>query len=184
LPEAGEFSSAFFAATIKHHMEALMLIAKLIAVCVLLCAVFPPLAHANDMLRAVEAGETDTVKALIAKGTPVDVPNVAGETPLLIAVQQNHLDIALALIEGGANINAQAQNMDTPWLLAGASGRTEMLRAMIPKGPDFTIRNRYGGNALIPACERAHVETIDCCSPPRSTSTTSTTSAGPACLKS
>jgi uncharacterized protein len=31
---------------------------------------------------------------------------------------------------------------------------------MIPLGPDLSIRNRYGGNALIPACERGHVETI------------------------
>ncbi len=31
---------------------------------------------------------------------------------------------------------------------------------MVPKGPDFSIRNRYGGNALIPACERGHVETV------------------------
>jgi ankyrin repeat protein len=45
-------------------------------------------------------------------------------------------------------------------LLAGALGRTEMLRHMIPKGPDFSLRNRFGGNALIPACERAHVETV------------------------
>jgi uncharacterized protein len=31
---------------------------------------------------------------------------------------------------------------------------------MIPRVPDLSIRNRYGGNALIPACERGHVETI------------------------
>jgi hypothetical protein len=31
---------------------------------------------------------------------------------------------------------------------------------MIPAGPDFSIRNRFGGNALIPACERGHVEAI------------------------
>ena len=30
---------------------------------------------------------------------------------------------------------------------------TEILMLMIPKNPDFSIRNRYGGNALIPACE-------------------------------
>ena len=36
-----------------------------------------------------------------------------------------------------------------------------MIRAMVPRRPDFSIRNRYGGNALIPACERAHVETIE-----------------------
>ena len=32
---------------------------------------------------------------------------------------------------------------------------------MIPHGPDFSLRNRYGGNALIPACERGHVEAVD-----------------------
>ena len=35
-----------------------------------------------------------------------------------------------------------------------------MLRHMLPKGPDFEVRNRFGGNALIPACERAHVDTV------------------------
>jgi len=63
-------------------------------------------------------------------------------------------------MEAGASINALAKNKDTPWLLAGASGRTEIIREMIPLGPDLSIRNRYGGNALIPACERGHVETI------------------------
>jgi histidinol-phosphate aminotransferase len=31
---------------------------------------------------------------------------------------------------------------------------------MLPKKPDLTIRNRFGGNALIPACERAHAEAV------------------------
>jgi len=35
-----------------------------------------------------------------------------------------------------------------------------MLRHMLPRGPDFRIRNRFGGNALIPDCERAHVDTV------------------------
>jgi ankyrin repeat protein len=61
----------------------------------------------------------------------------------------------------GADINAEALNQDTPWLLAGALGRTEMLAAMLETGKvDYTIRNRYGGNALIPACERGHVDTV------------------------
>jgi ankyrin repeat protein len=77
-----------------------------------------------------------------------------------MAVQGDHLAAAEALIKAGSNINAQAANMDTPWLLAGALGRTDMLRLMIHRGPDLSIRNRFGGNALIPACERAHVETV------------------------
>ena len=75
-------------------------------------------------------------------------------------MQNDNLDAATRLIAAGADVNAQAANRDTPWLLAGALGRTTMLRQMLPKGPDFSIRNRFGGNALIPACERAHVDTV------------------------
>ena len=35
-----------------------------------------------------------------------------------------------------------------------------MLKMMWPLKPDLAIRNRYGGNALIPACERGHVDTV------------------------
>ena len=112
------------------------------------------------MLDAAARGDADRLKQLIAAGAPLDPVDGSKQTPLLLAVQNNHLAAAVLLIEAGSNINAQAANMDSPWLLAGARGRTDMLRHMIPKGPDLSLRNRFGGNALIPACERAHVETV------------------------
>jgi ankyrin repeat protein len=114
----------------------------------------------RDMLAAAARGDAESLKRLIAAGAPLDPVDAQKQTPLLVAVQNNHLAAASVLIEAGSNINAQAASMDTPWLLAGARGRTEMLRRMIPKGPDFTRRNRYGGNALIPACHHAHVDTV------------------------
>jgi uncharacterized protein len=115
---------------------------------------------ARNMLDAAARGDAARLEGLIANGAPLDPTDSAGQTPLLLAVQGNHVAAAEALIKAGSNINAQAVNKDTPWLLAGALGRTEMLRLMIPRGPDFSIRNRFGGNALIPACERAHVDTV------------------------
>ena len=114
----------------------------------------------HDMLAAAARGDAEGLKRLIAAGAPLDPLDAQKQTPLLVAVQNNHLAAAVALIEAGSNINAQAANMDSPWLLAGARGRTEMLRRMIPKGPDFTRRNRYGGSALIPACHYGHVDTV------------------------
>ena len=77
------------------------------------------------------------------------------------AVANDRGAVAQHLIEAGADINAQAANRDSPWLLAGALGRTEMLAAMLATGRvDYARRNRYGGNALIPACERGHVEAV------------------------
>lgn len=117
-------------------------------------------ASAQTLSQAAEQGDTAAIERLIAGGAAMDSADAAGRTPLLLAVQNNHVAAAIRLIDGGANINAQATNQDTPWLLAGALGRTAMLRHMFPRGPDFAIRNRYGGNALIPACERAHVDTV------------------------
>lgn len=114
----------------------------------------------REMFAAAERGDAAALKRLIASGASVDPRNAAGETPLLVAVAKDRLDAAVALIEAGASIDAQAGNMDTPWMLAGALGRAEMLRRMIPRKPDFALRNRFGGNALIPACERAHVEAV------------------------
>lgn len=131
------------------------LIALLLAMSIL-----PMTAYAQAMLDAAQRGDTAGVEGLIASGVPIDQANASGQTPLLLAVQNNHLAVATRLIDAGANINAQASNQDTPWLLAGALGRTAMLRHMLPKGPDFGVRNRFGGNALIPACERAHVDTV------------------------
>ena len=44
--------------------------------------------------------------------------------------------------------------------MAGARGYLEILRLLLGAHPDFGIYNRYGGTALIPACERGHVEVV------------------------
>lgn len=113
-----------------------------------------------DLLSAAASGNAAEVGRLIAAGAELEQRDGQGQTPLLRAVAGNHVAVAKALLAAGASPNAQATNQDTPWLLAGASGRTEIIAAMLPLKPDLSIRNRYGGNALIPACERAHVETV------------------------
>ncbi len=116
--------------------------------------------HGDRLLRAAATGNAAEMQRLLTAGAPLEHRDKQGRSALLLAVAGNHIAVAKALLAGGASPNTQAANQDTPWLLAGASGRTEILAAMIPAGPDFSIRNRYGGNALIPACERAHVETV------------------------
>jgi uncharacterized protein len=117
-------------------------------------------AAGRALVEAAAEGRSARVAALIGAKAPLETRDSQGRTALLLAVDGNHVDVARALIAAGASINAQAQNMDTPWLLAGARGRTEIIALMIPVGPDLSIRNRFGGNALIPACERAHVDAI------------------------
>jgi len=118
-------------------------------------------AGATRRLReAAASGNLELAREAIRGGAAINAANEAGETPLLIAVQNNRLDVFKILLERGANINAQARNMDTPWLLAGARGRTPMIELMLPLNPDLTLRNRFGGSSLIPACHYGHVETV------------------------
>jgi ankyrin repeat protein len=113
------------------------------------------------LLTAAGRGDAAAVSAALAAGAAIDARDKQQQTALLLAVQRGDADLALSLIGQGADINAEAANQDTPWLLAGALGRTGMLAAMLETGKvDYTKRNRYGGNALIPACERGHVETV------------------------
>lgn len=113
------------------------------------------------LLTAASRDNAAGVRAALADGADLNARDNHGQTALLFAVQRNDLALALDLIKRGADLNAAALNHDTPWLLAGALGRTEMLAAMLDIGKvDYARRNRYGGNALIPACERGHVDTV------------------------
>jgi ankyrin repeat protein len=139
--------------------RAMPIVAVVIAV-VLACGNAAAQDQSGEQLRrATAAGNLAEVQRLVSSGAPLESRDGQGRSALLIAVDGNHIEIARALIRAGASVNTQADNRDTPWLLAGASGRSEIVAAMIPAGPDLSIRNRFGGNALIPACERAHVET-------------------------
>jgi len=110
---------------------------------------------------AAATGAIAEVRTLLTAGVAVDAVDGQGRTALLLAVQEDRVEVARVLLDAGASPNVQAANEDTPWLLAGASGRTAILAAMIAHVPDVSIRNRFGGNALIPACEQGHVETVE-----------------------
>lgn len=60
----------------------------------------------------------------------------------------------------GADADALDHQNDTPWLVTGGTGSVAMLESLAPANPDLSILNRYGGNSLIPASERGHVDYV------------------------
>lgn len=116
----------------------------------------------GSLLKAVSSNDSEkVVEILETKTYPIDELNEKGETPLLIAVHNNQIELAKKLIDAGANVNIQDKIADSPYLYAGAEGRTEILAYMLSHSePDQSIVNRFGGNALIPAAEKGHLETV------------------------
>lgn len=116
---------------------------------------------ASPLIGAVERGDGQAVRTLVAGGAGLEARDASGRTPLLLATRMNHAAIAALLIEAGADVNAKDSIRDTPFLYAGAEGRNDILRAILATGrANLGDTNRYGGTALIPAAHHGHPETV------------------------
>ncbi|MGP3690129.1 ankyrin repeat domain-containing protein [Streptomyces sp. IBSNAI002] len=109
------------------------------------------------LLAAVWDDDADAVRAAIDAGADIETRDEHRRTPLLIAAIGDHVAAAGALVAAGADPDAQDDREDSPWLVTGVTGSVRMMRTLLPAGPDLTLRNRFGGIALIPAAERGHV---------------------------
>ena len=118
------------------------------------------MSRAARLVTAAGEGDVALVRQLLDAGLAVDERDSGGVTALLAAVRDDRRAVAVLLLERGADVNAVAENRDTPWLLAGASGRAELLQIMVSHRPDLALLNRFGGTALIPACERGHIDAV------------------------
>lgn len=119
---------------------------------------YPP----GTLLKAVSNKDISAVKNILASNDyNINEKNADLDTPLHLAIYTDQIDIAKELIDHGADINQQNVIEDSPYLYAGAEGKTDILAYMLEKGePDLSIVTRYGGNTLIPASEKGHLDTV------------------------
>jgi len=120
----------------------------------------PPADPAAALLAAATSGDADAAAVALRAGAGLEVRDGRQRTPLLLAVTEDRLDVARLLVALGADPDALDDRHDTPWLVTGVTGSVPMLEVLLPAGPDLTIRNRFGGVAVIPASERGHVEYV------------------------
>lgn len=113
-----------------------------------------------NILDLVEKNDTAAVKRSLKNGVHVNTQDKNKRSLLLIATINQQVEMVKLLVAHGANVNLQDDKMDSPFLYAGASGQTELIKLFLANGARFDIFNRYNGTALIPACERGHVETV------------------------
>lgn len=118
--------------------------------------------QAGKLIQAVEANNLEEVQDILKDPSySINEMNEKDESPLLIATHKNYIEIAKALIDAGADVNQQDNIQDSPYLYAGAQGKTEILAYMLENTiPDHGVYNRYGGNALIPAAEKGHIDNV------------------------
>ncbi|TDS13999.1 ankyrin repeat domain-containing protein [Sphingobacterium paludis] len=112
------------------------------------------------IVEAVKANRLTAVKSLLKKKANVNSKDKNGKSLLLIATQSLHVEMARLLVENGADVNLQDDIFDSPFLYAGAAGYTTLVELFLRHGARFDVYNRYHGTALIPACERGHLDVV------------------------
>ena len=109
---------------------------------------------------AAARGDLGVIADLLSQGLDIDARDADGRTPVMVATVARQTAAVRALVDAGADVDIRDDRLQNPFLYAGAEGLLDILRLVIGAGADPAITNRYGGIALIPACERGHVEVV------------------------
>ncbi len=113
---------------------------------------------------ALKNNDIERIKVMISSGFDIDKLSTEGKSMLLLSTEHNNIEIVKLLLENGAKIDNHKVHLDnierTPFLYAGANGMKPLLELFVNYNPDYSIVNYYGGSALIPACERGHIDTV------------------------
>lgn len=114
----------------------------------------------NDFFSAVHSGDIKSVKEYIEMGINVNLQDERKRTPLMIAAYKNDIKMVKLLVDNDANVNIQDEKLNSPFLYAGANGMLDIVKLTYKKADTRNVLNIFGGNALIPACEKGHLGTV------------------------
>jgi len=115
-------------------------------------------ANRVHLFNAVEAGQTEQVKALLDKDTAlVNAQNGGEQTPLHRAAYRGHKAIVELPINKESDVNAKDRNGQTPLhKLAYISVMTEIAELMINSGVDINAKDNDGNMPLFLALSQQH----------------------------
>ena len=99
----------------------------------------------TPFMLAVECGDPDLVKFLIAAGADVTVKNNAGVSPLMTAVWRNNAKMAEILIDAGVDVDTAPDGFGSPLYEAAANGYASVVSLLVEKGADVNFASDYLG---------------------------------------
>lgn len=112
-------------------------------------------AKVAPLQEAAAEGRLDTIRALIARGVPVDGTGPEGGTPLASAILAGQVEAARVLLESGAEPTSEAMQ------LAMRHDNWQILKALIEAGGNPDVRGQWDGRSLLElATEREDIETV------------------------
>lgn len=100
-----------------------------------------------SLLRAVDEGDAERVKSLLAAGVDANAITENNETALMRAVTKGHLEVVQLLLDAGGDVHAKSENGFTPLFMAVFFGYADIARALLAKGSDPAAPTRVNTTA-------------------------------------
>jgi ankyrin repeat protein len=120
-----------------------------IAVAVCLSAGANAQSAADELIQDIRNNDLASLKARLAKGTPVDTRDQRGTTLLMHAAALGSPESVKLLLGSGADVNAR-NDLEATALILGA-GNPEKARMLVEKGADVNAHSKLGRTPLIVA---------------------------------
>ena len=106
------------------------------------------------LVQAVERGDKEAVRALLAQKVDVNSPQPDGATALAWAAYRDDLESADLLIRAGADPNLANVNGVTPLALACANRSTAMVAKLAQAGANSNAAQKWSGETAFMTCAR------------------------------
>ncbi|MFI5862555.1 ankyrin repeat domain-containing protein [Streptomyces sp. NPDC051546] len=118
-------------------------------------------AAADELVRAVEAGDEAALTRLLGRGVPADAPDRDGRTALDLAVREGREGAVRVLLAAGADPEQATGPYDEelPLVQAATRGHTGIVRRLLAAGADPDRANGLRATALGRAGAEGHTET-------------------------
>jgi ankyrin repeat protein len=114
----------------------------------------------GPLVKAINAGDLQSVRSLLKTGTDVNARSGDGSTPLLWAAHSSNLDIARALIAAKAAVDAPNDFGVTPLLAASRNGDAPMVELLLRAGADPKRSHPEGETPLLSAARAGSVPAV------------------------
>jgi ankyrin repeat protein len=112
------------------------------------------------LFHAVELGSTEIVRALLAEGVNIELPEREGVTPVHSAARTGFLDICVALCKARADVNAWDSQQRAPLLSAAAGGFVGVAKVLVDARADVAAVSNNGMGALHHAASGGHQQVV------------------------
>ncbi|XP_078582985.1 uncharacterized protein LOC144865849 [Branchiostoma floridae x Branchiostoma japonicum] len=115
----------------------------------------------TQMWKTAKWGDLTYMKALLSKGTDVNMVDKEGRTLLWIAAEQGHIPTVDMLLSKGADVNMADKNGRTPLWIAAQQGHLLAVEMLLSKGADVNVADKHGRTPLWTTALNGNLRTVE-----------------------